>query len=265
MEACLLRFLRRKDQQVHQPAYQPRVASTDRIYAVGDIHGQAHCLDILLDRIDADWRHHEDGRRAQLVLLGDYVDRGADSRTVLDRVAALVDGGAIALRGNHEAAMLGFVNDPVKGANWLQFGGIQTLASYGLAAPRRPGPEELTALAADLAEAMGPHVALLRDKLVNYHTSGDVVFVHADLEPGVDLELQDEAVMLWGDPEHPGATWRADKLVVHGHYADVKPIESEGRLCIDTGAFYTNNLTCVRLDGEVALFGSLGPAPGAAM
>ena len=260
----MLRFLRRTSLQANHSGPVPRVAPADRIYAIGDVHGQAHCLDILLDRIEADRRSQTDHRQSRIVMLGDYVDRGADSRLVLDRVRMLVDSGAVALRGNHEAAVLRFLSDPTDGANWLGFGGIQTLASYGLVPPRRSGPEELTELAAELAQAMGDHVALLRDDLVSYHVSGDVVFVHADLEPGVDLELQDESTLLWGYPDDPAAPWRPDKLVVHGHYPDLYPIESRGRLCIDTGAFYTNNLTCARLDADVTLFGSLGTTRGSA-
>ncbi|WP_162408787.1 metallophosphoesterase [Acuticoccus sediminis] len=228
---------------------------------MGDVHGQAHCLDALMDRIEADRLTHDDERRSRIVLLGDYIDRGADSRAVLDRVAALLDEGAVALAGNHEDALLTFLRSPVAGASWLTFGGVQTLASYGIAPPRHEAAEELSDIAAALAEAMGDHVALLRQRLMRYLVSGDVVFVHADLEPRVDLDAQDERVMLWGHPTDPGAPWRPGKLVVHGHYAEPKPVRSEGRIGVDTGAYFTNTLTAVRLDESVGFIRSSDPAP----
>ena len=257
----MLRFLRRPRPEAGTPAPTPRVAPDTRIYAIGDIHGQAHCLDILLERIDADQQTYTDGRNSRIVLLGDYVDRGADSRAALERVKALVADGAVALRGNHEEALLNFIDEPLAGARWFGFGGKQTVASYGITPPQRMDKDSLTTLASELSQAMGDHIAFLRSSLVPYHESGDVVFVHADLAPGVPLAEQDPHILTWGHPDQPCAAWMEGKLVVHGHYPDVDPMESEGRMCIDTGAFYTNKLTCLRLDEGTGFLNSVGGSP----
>jgi calcineurin-like phosphoesterase family protein len=103
-----------------------------RIYAVGDIHGRADLLSEIIARIDDDTRRRPIAHTVE-VYLGDYIDRGPDSRAVLDLLAVrLVTNRAVCLRGNHEAVMEGFLMDPTILPHWLQLGGLQTLASYGI-------------------------------------------------------------------------------------------------------------------------------------
>lgn len=242
-------FLRRRPDE--RSGRLPQVAPDERVYAIGDVHGRADLLDALVATIAADAARFDDGRTPRIVLLGDYVDRGEQSATVLQRVAALRAEGAVCLRGNHEAALLAFLDAPEEGAAWLGFGGLQTLASYGV---RLPGPRDRRALgeaAAALAAALGPAQALLRD-LAATHVSGDVVFVHAALVPGVPLERQEDAAMLWGDRRFLVRGWEPGRLVVHGHYAGAAPEVAAGRICVDTGAYHSGRLTAVRLDAEVA-------------
>ena len=229
----------------------PRVAAGERIYAIGDVHGRADLLDALLDRIEQDVARCTDGRRTRLVLLGDYVDRGEESPRVLDRVAQLAGAGAACLRGNHEAALLDFVADPVQGAAWLEMGGLQTLAAYGVRPPRLRDPDDVAAAATALVAAMGPRLDLLH-ALATTDVSGTVVFVHAALAPGRPLAAQEEATMLWGNRRFLAEGWDDDWLVVHGHYAAAEPVEARGRICVDTGAYYSGRLTAVRLDDGIA-------------
>src|ERR1700676_210566 len=103
-----------------------------RIYAIGDIHGRADLLIETMARIDDDLERRPI-RHAVEVYLGDYIDRGPDSRTVIDLLAVrLVKNRAVCLRGNHEALMEDFLRDPASLQPWLQLGGMQTLASYGV-------------------------------------------------------------------------------------------------------------------------------------
>lgn len=227
----------------------PQVAADERVYAIGDVHGRADLLDDLLEVIAADAAACDDGRRTTLVLLGDYVDRGEDSAAVLERVASLRAQGAVCLRGNHELALLAFIDDPLAGAGWLEFGGLQTLASYGVPLPGRRAPAALAAAAATLAERMGAHLTFLRDGLAALYESGSVVFVHAALAPGVALSKQDDTALCWGDDRFLHRGWKRGRLVVHGHYAAREPVEAAGRVCIDTGACFTGRLTALRLDG----------------
>src|ERR1700722_18102688 len=103
-----------------------------RIYVVGDIHGRADLLVDVIARIDDDLRRRPI-RDAVEVYLGDFIDRGPDSKTVIDLLSVrLVNNRAVCLRGNHEALMEDFLRDPANLGPWLQLGGMQTLSSYGI-------------------------------------------------------------------------------------------------------------------------------------
>jgi serine/threonine protein phosphatase 1 len=227
------------------------VAPDERVYAVGDVHGRADLLAEMLVRIVEDAASRRNGRQARLVFLGDYVDRGERSRNVLDLLVALparLPGFAVTcLRGNHEAAMLDFLDHPERGAGWLRFGGVQTLASYGIAAPGLgAGAAALERTRDALAAALGPHAAWLAACPL-LARSGGVVFAHAGIDPGRALDAQSEAAVLWG---RSGFLHRGDPghLVVHGHYAAPAPVMTARRLCLDTGAYHSGRLTAARLD-----------------
>ena len=114
-----------------------------RIYAVGDIHGRADLLSEIIGRIDDDIRRRPIAHTVE-VYLGDYIDRGPHSRTVIDLLAVrLVANRAVCLRGNHEAVMEGFFQDPAILQYWQQLGGMQTLASYGIELHDEPRPPSI--------------------------------------------------------------------------------------------------------------------------
>ena len=103
-----------------------------RVYAIGDIHGRSDLLADLVDRIDSDIQRRP-VKRAIEVYLGDYIDHGPDSKGVIDQLAVrMVRHGAICLRGNHESLLEEFLINPEIYRRWIQLGGLQTLASYGL-------------------------------------------------------------------------------------------------------------------------------------
>lgn len=228
-----------------------RTAQGERIYAIGDIHGCADLLDSLLGKIAAD----SGGTPFRLVFLGDYIDRGPDSRGVLDRLCALKTKGAEAsfLKGNHEDVFLDFMRHPAENADWLDWGGAEMVASYGV-----KGADEMgaAALAASMRARMpAAHLDFLQS-LATTARSGDYLFVHAGVRPGVALADQREQDLLWirGEFHNAPEDKRPDAVVVHGHHPMKKPLDAGWRIAVDTGACFTGRLTAVVLDGETRRF-----------
>lgn len=233
---------------------RPTVNPNHRIYAVGDLHGRYDLLREMLKRIVEDFEARRDGRRLKIVFLGDYIDRGDQSREVLETLMKLVSGvhlDLVALRGNHEAALLDFLRAPNRHKGWLDFGAQQTLASYGVGLPRRELSEtDLVGIRDRLADAMGEHLEFLRG-LPLMAQSGDVVLTHAGVARGDGEALGNHRAMLWGDTSSDPDWPAPGKLVVHGHYDGADPVDRPGRICVDTGAYYSGRLTAVRLDEGV--------------
>jgi serine/threonine protein phosphatase 1 len=223
-----------------------------RIYAIGDIHGCADSLDRLMAAIAKD---EAQGRQGELVFLGDYVDRGPDSCGVLDRLLriAMERPSTVFLKGNHEAVFLDFLARPDEAAHWLEWGGLETVESYGVEASESRPPAEV---AAALAERIPPpHLEFLR-RLETHRIFGDYLFVHAGLRPGVPLEAQTEQDMIWirGEFHRAPAKLRPPQVVVHGHQPLSKPLDAGWRIDVDTGACFGGMLTAVALDGETRRF-----------
>ncbi len=230
------------------------------IYAIGDVHGQAVELDRVLALIEADG-----GPDADVVFLGDYTDRGPDSRGVLDR---LVAGGRegrrwTMIRGNHDRMFLRFLEHGTtgdaaidSGATWLHpaLGGPATLASYGVAVPDGSAhdPAALARVRADARDAVPqPHRTFLAGLPLTRLTD-DQLFVHAGIRPGIPLEAQDEEDLLW--IRTPFLEDRRDhgRLVVHGHTRAPSPEHHGNRLSLDVGAGYGNPLVAVAIEGRDA-------------
>lgn len=233
----------------------PSVDPSDRIYAIGDIHGRLDLLDAMLERLSRDVGRQADDRETRFVFLGDYIDRGDHSRQVLEMLSGASQRYPRTFRflmGNHEAALLAFLDDPIRGAKWLDWGGRQTLTSYGLSAvSRRPDEAELIAVRDMLHRGIKPHLPFLQS-LKRYDVSGDVVFAHAALDPELALDAQVDAALLWGNVPSGQASGLPGKRLVHGHFDSYEPISDPERICVDTGAYYSGRLTAVRLDDAEA-------------
>lgn len=246
----MLKFIRPSKSDAPRPSF-PTVAANERVYVVGDVHGRHDLLIRLLRKIANDAAQFDDDRQFRLIFLGDYIDRGDDSRSVLSTLSALHQGDSqqiTFLLGNHEAALLAFLQNPTEHKSWLNFGAAQTLASYGVPATRtRPSVEELYSVREALFGALGPHLGFLRT-LEPLARSGDVIFAHAGLNPNRSLDDQRINDLIWGHPEFLTDTPLDGYRIVHGHYDDAEPLTLPGRLCVDTGAYYTGRLTAVRLD-----------------
>ena len=224
------------------------------LYAVGDIHGRLDLLEAILDRIEVDTRASGHVARRTLVFLGDYVDRGPDSRGVVDRAIGGLPQGFDThfLKGNHEAILLNFLDDAWSLDNWLLNGGGATMLSYGVDTERlaRLGvPPEIwrKAFAEVLPEA---HLRFFKSLKISV-SFGDYLFVHAGVRPGVPLGAQSEADLIWIRAPFLDHAGPFDKIVVHGHTPQKDPVTRPNRIGIDTGAVFTGRLTALRLqDGS---------------
>ena len=228
-------------------------ASTDGrlIYAIGDVHGRLDLLRLLVGRIADDLvAAAPDVRAPVLVFLGDYVDRGEQSRGVIDMVIALSERSGFdvrCLKGNHEETLLNFLDDPSTGPAWGLFGGRATLKSYGVNPPLGVNLVEWEAARDALAAAMpASHLDFYRS-LPTRIAIGDYLFVHAGVRHGVDLEAQSERDLLWIRDAFLQETRPFEKFVVHGHSPTNQPYFGPHRICVDTGAYATGVLTAARL------------------
>jgi serine/threonine protein phosphatase 1 len=232
-------------------------ASTGKelVYAVGDVHGCYELLKALLADITRDLGERARGRRPILIFLGDYVDRGPDSHKVVEAMVWLQrrsDLEVHLLKGNHEQALLDFIERPEEGAGWLTYGGQETLAAYGVEPPGPYAEAGAMALARDalLARMPAAHLRLLQ-RLELMAAVGDYCFVHAGVRPGTPLSAQLEHDLLWIRQPFLEAEGPHEKVVVHGHtWIDERPQLLPHRLGLDTGAYVTGVLTAVRLDGR---------------
>jgi serine/threonine protein phosphatase 1 len=212
------------------------------LIAIGDIHGCAATMEALLDELAPTTADH-------LVFIGDYVDRGPDSRGVLDRLVRLGADAAAGrgpactfLRGNHDQMMLDYIDS--RGANlplWRMNGGLSTIAAYVDRAGQLDVPDD--------------HLEFLRATELAFDTE-DFVFVHAGLDPDItvaeNLAESDPAIMLWTREHLDAELFLWEKTVVCGHTPMARPINSPRLIAIDTGAVYVNVrglglLTAVRL------------------
>jgi serine/threonine protein phosphatase 1 len=220
-----------------------------RIYVIGDIHGRLDLLDSLISRIHVDLKSAPTPEPLT-VTLGDYIDRGPNSRGVLERLAHnpfLMP--YVALKGNHEELLTAFLDDPSVLSKWRRLGGLETLHSYGI--PVSPlmlgtGFEE----AADLLRAALPEAHLeFVSSLKLSASSSSYFFCHAGIRPGIPLERQSAEDLLWIRQEFLNSKMNFGKRVVHGHTPTERPEVLPNRINIDTGAYATGQLTCLVLEG----------------
>lgn len=200
---------------------------TQRTLAIGDIHGCDTALRALIDTVQPT---PED----EVIVLGDVVDRGPDSRRCVEQLLKLRQScHLVFLMGNHEEMMLNALGDGDWSTGWLVVGGRETLESYG----------------GDPHEIPGLHLEFLASG-VDFHQTDSAIFVHANLEPDVPLECQKPEWLRWNhlsgwEPPHPSG-----KQVICGHtrLTSGKPAILNGWICIDTAACADGWLTCLDVD-----------------
>jgi serine/threonine protein phosphatase 1 len=234
----------------HSRNRQPRVPDGVRVYAIGDIHGRADLLDGVLNHIDSDLAKATVPNSLE-VFLGDYVDRGPDSRGVLDRlVARNLTHRMVFLRGNHETFLSQFVSKPAILGDWQRLGGLETLMSYGLTPSFNADTVTQAKLAAALDQAMPQSHRRFLDDLKPSFTFGDFYFVHAGVRPGISLAKQREEDLLWIRQEFLLSEEDFGKIIVHGHTPVQQVDIRSNRINIDTGAYATGSLTCLVLEED---------------
>ena len=209
-----------------------------RTLAIGDIHGCLRALDALLEQVDPQ-------RGDLLVTLGDYVDRGSDSKGVLDRLVALrACCRLVALQGNHDRMMLAGRQDPEHFREWLECGGKRTLEAY-------QAREDWEAFATAIPAR---HWRFLQDDCVPYHESDTHFFVHANVYPDLPLAEQPDYMLYWETLE--AARWRpheSGKTMICGHSVQRsgRPLVLDHAICIDTWVYGDGWLTCLDVEAEV--------------
>jgi serine/threonine protein phosphatase 1 len=244
----MLRFFKSR-----QPVKKPRLPEGIRVYAFGDIHGRSDLLKKLFTVIDADLVRNPVQRPIH-VFLGDYVDRGPDTAGTLD---LLIDRGrhfeTICLKGNHETFMLEVLRDPGKLSEWYKFGGLPTVMAYGIQPSLNPTADEQVALIETLIQQVPEAHLRFLESLVPSFVCGDFFFVHAGVRPGIPLNEQTEADMLWIRNEFLDSDENFGKFIVHGHTPVREPDHRANRINIDTGAYATGNLTLLTIQGDSML------------
>jgi serine/threonine protein phosphatase 1 len=224
-----------------------------RVYAIGDIHGRRDLLDALLDQIEKDCLGTP--QTIILVFLGDYVDRGPDSKGVIDRLLTLpARFEKKVLRGNHDQALLDFLADAAAYESWCDFGADETLISYGVRPPRNHSLSTFGDARDRFAAALpADHLHFLQTLPLSWEF-GDYFFAHAGVRPGAPLNEQKEDDLLWIREEFLNSSEDFGKVVVHGHTPTDSPVKRTNRIGVDTGAYLTGRLTAVVLEGQSQRF-----------
>jgi serine/threonine protein phosphatase 1 len=229
-----------------------------RLYAIGDVHGRADLLRMVHDRIDAeiaqdapaDWR---------AIHLGDYVDRGNDSRGVIEFLIRRMedDPRHLALMGNHDERFAMFLRDVAEWTNFINFGGQETALSYGV--DLRAYGDAASAHRSLRAAVPDDHIYFL-DQLPYCVTFGDFFFCHAGIRPGVALERQTRDDLLWIRKEFHAHEGLHPKVIVHGHTPVAAPDVRPNRVNLDTLAFDSGELSVLVVEGrEKRLFATAPP------
>jgi serine/threonine protein phosphatase 1 len=228
-----------------------------RVYAVGDIHGRADLFARLIKAIDVDDRRrnallgpHGTPPETTVILLGDLIDRGPDSRGVVDLAARWGEQRNVrVLMGNHEEMFLKSLDNVEVLRQFLRFGGRETVLSFDVdhKVYAEATYEEVQAM-------MHKHIPPeMIDYIRGFENSihiGDYLFVHAGIRPGTALDTQTVEDLRWirepflSHPHDLGA------VIVHGHTITTDPVVRDNRLGIDTGAYQSGRLSAVMLEGE---------------
>ncbi|MEM7634504.1 MAG: metallophosphoesterase family protein [Pseudomonadota bacterium] len=234
---------------------EPRLPEGVRVYVIGDIHGRIDLLERLYAMMEADRKDRPIGHCVE-VFLGDYIDRGPSSRQVLDW---MVQGYSfcnkrITLRGNHELYLQDFLTDPGVIGSWGQYGGLETLHSYGLKFRMPMGEDQWAGIQKNLLEVLpSSHRGFLENCILSAG-AGKYFFAHAGVNPHISLDDQVAEDLLWIREPFLSHDSALPKMIVHGHTPTEKPEVEVHRIGIDTGAYITGRLTCAVLEGNDVRF-----------
>ncbi len=241
-------FLKRLLGLSTMPPLTPFLPDGQRVYAIGDVHGRLDLLQELFQQVKEDVAGYDGS--SQLVLLGDYIDRGGQSKEVIDFLLSRPFTGfkTTFLMGNHEQTLLDFLRHPEAVASWLSYGGRATLDSYGVTQSMRVSQLDLIALRDELQARLPARHLEFYQSLSYFHVCGSYCFVHAGIRPGIGLQEQRNADLLWIREDFTASEDIHEHIVVHGHSITPQAEFRNNRIGIDTGAFHSGILTCLVLE-----------------
>lgn len=224
-----------------------------RLYVIGDIHGCDHLLEPALEKIIVDSYHHPD-KEIFLITLGDYVDRGPNSKNVIELLLSKIPSHImpIFLQGNHEIYMRAFIALPQENTPWLEYGGIETLRSYDVIPPDKEDPDDLERAALELKSNMPDNHFCFLNNLYKYYIIDDYLFVHAGIDPDLPLIAQTDQILTTIRTKfinHKG-TFNG-KRIIHGHTPVERIDITPHRVNLDTGAYLTGTLTVAIFEGNM--------------
>ena len=224
--------------------------------AIGDIHGRLDLLEMMIDRLVDEFA--KSSVKPRLIFLGDYIDRGMKSKEVIDFLSNFDNhpnrssfGETIFLKGNHERAILYFLEDYSFGLSWCKYGGDTCLASYGVPIISRTNNETYWhQVQEELTKNLPQKHYVFYNNLENYFVAGDFLFVHAGVRPGVSLDKQNEQDLTGIRDEFLNHRKPSSYMVVHGHTIVTDPVVTRTRIGIDTGEFATGKLSAIYIKSD---------------
>jgi len=226
-----------------------------RAYAIGDVHGCLDELKQLLQTIKKD-NDYRNPAKTYLIFLGDLIDRGPESKGVIDLLIDFPYSFAepLFIMGNHEEMLLrGLRGEPKLLIDWLEYGGYSCVESYGASRSDLQG-QTLYAVEYQLRSMIpARHLAFLSGFL-DYVQFGDYVFTHAGIRPGVPLSKQQARDLRW--IRAPFLEYEGDHgaVIVHGHTATDEIVIRRNRIGMDTGAYKTGCLSAICIENEEVAF-----------
>ena len=232
----------------------------ERLYVIGDIHGEFNALRKILAGISSDLQRRPTNQY-RIIFLGDFVDRGDNSSAVIDLLISLSDlDHIIILRGNHEAMLLSILDQADGISEWRNYGGLETLNSFGVAIQDVMKGRGIQIAHSDFVQKFGQARRSFIEALPYSYQSGDYYFCHAGVRPGKILAEQTPQDLMWIREPFLSHNDPFEKLIIHGH-TPIEQIEiKRNRINIDTGAYLTQRLTCLVLEkSRVSSFDSLDP------
>lgn len=238
-----------------RPREDARVPDGQRVYAVGDLHGRLDLLNALLSRIESD-EASRSAAETKLVFLGDLVDRGPDSRGVIERLIRLKEERPLVhvIGGNHDEVFLKAARGDIRALRFLtRIGGKETVLSYGIAQADYDNAD-YDALAAMLAAKVPAEHLTFLSGLEDYVEVGDFLFVHAGIRPTVPIAEQKASDLRWIRDDFLDCRTSHPRMIVHGHTITASPDIRSNRIGIDTGAFASGRLTAIGLEGQQRWF-----------
>jgi serine/threonine protein phosphatase 1 len=237
---------------------KPSLPAGKRVYAIGDVHGRLDLFDELVETIRRDNQDRPEAD-VDLILLGDLIDRGPDSRAVVERAREGVSWAkTIALKGNHEDILLEVLDGNRSSLeSWLRFGGEATLLSWGVPIETIQNGT-LDDIVEAVRSAITPTERAWLGRMRSHVRIGGYYFVHAGIRPGISFDKQCDDDRLWIREDFLESRKNHGAMIVHGHSIHETVEERPNRIGLDTGAYATGKLTAIGLEGASRWFLSTG-------